>query len=130
MAQIQEQNRVPPALARSEELVDRMEQNIRSFAVLSWQRTQETARQVALAPTRIRLSQDGQPNQPESKQGEGTSQTGMQRAENAVDNMAQQLAHFASKTGLQARRISAYAREGAEDIWVEAQHIRFRRFIH
>jgi hypothetical protein len=112
---------------RSEELVDRMGQNIRSFAALSWQRTQEAARRVALAPTGIGPGQDMQSNQPEGEQVERTPQAEMQKAERLVDDMAQRLALLASKAGLQTRRMAAYAREGAEDMWVEAQHIRSGR---
>ena len=48
----------------------------------------------------------------------------MARAEELVDQMGQRVGHFL----LQARRYSqkavALAREEAEDIWAEAQHIR------
>jgi hypothetical protein len=51
-------------------------------------------------------------------------QAEMQKAEGLVDDMGRRLSLLASMVGLQARKMAAYAREGAEDMWVEAQHIR------
>ncbi len=131
MTQTQERTIVQPALVRSEELVDRIGHNIGTFAALTRQRIQQTAirLEAGLAPTQMgptvqpETVQGKQPNQPEGK----PIQTEMQRAEGVVDDMGQRLALLTSMAGLQIRKMAAYAREGAEDIWAEAQHMRAAR---
>jgi hypothetical protein len=54
-------------------------------------------------------------------------QVEMQRAEGIVDEMGQRLTALNSQVGFQLRRMAAYAREGAEDIWAEAQYMRSAR---
>jgi hypothetical protein len=48
----------------------------------------------------------------------------VQRAEALVDQWGQRLGHVLSIAGEQVRKATARAREEAEDIWAEAQHIR------
>lgn len=123
MTQAQERTAVQPAIVRSEQFVDRIGQSIGSFAALTRQRVQQTAmhigESVASGQTELaaQAAQSKQPNQTA-----GMPQAGMQRAERVVDDMGQRLALLASRVGLQIRKMAAYAREGAEDIWVEAQH--------
>jgi len=123
MSQTQERATTQPAIVRSEQLVDSIGQNIGSFAAHSWQRIQQTA---------TRVGRGTEPTvQPEAVQGGqpgvgGIPQAEMQRAEGLVDEMGQRLSLLASAAGLQVRRMAAYAREGAEDILAEAQHIRHR----
>jgi hypothetical protein len=141
MAQAQERTTVQPAIMRSEQLVDRLGQNIGSFAALMRQRLQQTAMRVGESvasaqtelTTRLKATQDKLSNQPG---GEGTGgpvpsgvipQEEMQRAERLVDDVGQRLALLTSRVGFQIRKMGAYAREGAEDIWVEAQHMRSAR---
>jgi hypothetical protein len=141
MTQAQERTTVQPAIIRSEQLMDRIGQNIGSFAALLRQRFQQTAVRVgegvASVPTelttRLKATQDKLPGQ---SAGPGTAgpvpsgaipQEEMQRAERLVDDMGQRLSLLASRVGLQMRKMAAYAREGAEDIWVEAQHMRSAR---
>jgi hypothetical protein len=121
----QEQKTLQPALVRSEEIVNNIGHNISSFAALSWQRIRQTATRLATA--RPRTAQGEQPKQSENGHIGGIPQTEMQRAERVVDDMGQRLGHFASNVGLQVRKMAAYAREGAEDILAEAQHIRSAR---
>jgi hypothetical protein len=135
MAQTQERTTAQPAIVRSEEFVDRIGHNIGSFAALTRQRIQQTATRVGtgLTPTRIGpKTQPGtargqQANQPTGKHNGGMPQAEMQRAEGLVDSMGQRLALLTSIAGLQLRKMAAYAREGSEDIWVEAQHMRSAR---
>ena len=144
MSQTQKRTTVQPALVRSEEFLDRIGQNIGSLAALMRQRVQQTATRVeaGLAPTKTeptaqpKTVQNGQTNQLKGKlaggltpQG-GVPQAEMQRAERVVDDMGQRLAHLTSTVGLQIRKMAAYGREGAEDIWVEAQYIRTARGSH
>lgn len=135
MTQTQEQTTTQPVLVRSEELLDHLGQNIGSFAALTRQRIQQTVTRVA--PTRgeptaqPKTAQNGQANQPQSKIASGPIPPAeMQRAERLVDDMGQRLADLTSPVGLQIRKMAAYAREGAEDIWAEAQNIRSTRGKH
>jgi hypothetical protein len=48
----------------------------------------------------------------------------MERAEELVDRMGQQVGHWTFLAGQQIRRFVARAREEAEDIWAEAQSMR------
>jgi hypothetical protein len=48
----------------------------------------------------------------------------MRRAEELVDRMGEQVGHCATALGRGFLRLVARAREEAEDIWAEAQHIR------
>jgi hypothetical protein len=144
MAQTPERTTVQPAIARSEEIIDRMGQSIGSFAALIRQRIQQTATRVeaGLSPTKIEpttqreAAKGRQPKQLIDKVAGGLASQGqlpqaeLQRAEGIVDDMAQRLALLTSMVGLQIRKMAAYAREGAEDIWVEAHHIRSARGSH
>lgn len=130
MSQTQERKTVQPPIVRSEELIDRMGQNIGSFAALTRQRLQQTAKRAGekLVPTLpAQKGEQGQPKQPEGKQMGGLPQAEMQRAEKLVDNMGERLGLLTSMVGLQVRKMAAYAREGTEDIVAEAQHIRSAR---
>jgi len=83
---------------------------------------------------RSKVAQGKTPDQPKSiplgglVPPRGMSQAELQRAEVLVDVLGQRLALMTSKVGLQIRRMAAYAREGTEDVWAEAQHMRFRSF--
>jgi len=121
-------------IIQSEELIDRLGQNMGSFVGIAWQRVQQTTqrlgkevKQTVPSLTRVsgeRLKQDvGKEMRRFVPRGE-ISPAVMQRAERLVDDMGHSLAFFASIASLQARRIAAYTREGAEDMWAEAQHLR------
>jgi hypothetical protein len=49
-----------------------------------------------------------------------------ERAEELVDRMGRTIAHVASLAALRMRKVTARAREEAEDVWAEAQSIRHR----
>lgn len=48
----------------------------------------------------------------------------MERAEEMVDKLGEQIGYYASLAGQRIRKMAALAREEAEDIWAEAQHLR------
>jgi uncharacterized protein YbjQ (UPF0145 family) len=48
----------------------------------------------------------------------------MERSEELVDRMNQQLGHYTALAGLQIQKAMARMREEAEDMWAEAQQIR------
>jgi hypothetical protein len=56
----------------------------------------------------------------------GADHAAMQRAEEMVDRIAERIGHYAQVFGHEVLRLGARAREEAEDIWAEAQHIRQR----
>jgi hypothetical protein len=130
MSQAQEYKTVQPPIMRSEELLDRMGQNIGSLAALTRQRIQQTATRVGAGLVPAQTAQNGQPKQPEGSgpipQGR-MPQAEMHKAEELVDNMGQRLSLLTSIVGLQVRKTAAYAREGTEDILAEAQHLRSAR---
>ena len=51
----------------------------------------------------------------------------MQRAEEMVDRLADNIGSYARRIGHQVLRLAARAREEAEDIWAEADSIRHRK---
>jgi hypothetical protein len=130
MSQTQEQKTVQQTIARSEELLDTIGQNIGSFAAHSWQRIQQTATRVGRGtePTvQPRATQGEQPKPPQGMRPGGLPQAEMQRAEGLIDETGQRLSLLASMAGLQVQKMAAYTREGFEDILAEAQHIRSAR---
>lgn len=47
-----------------------------------------------------------------------------ERAEELVDRLGESVGQFASLAGLRFLRVAALVREGAEDVWAEAQSVR------
>lgn len=68
-------------------------------------------------------AQGGAARQPGGAPG-GIDPETMRRAEELVDRMGEQIGHCASFLGREFLKLAARAREEAEDIWAEAQHIR------
>ena len=58
--------------------------------------------------------------------GEAADRETVQRAEEIVDHLGEQIGHYATLLGHGLLRLAARAREEAEDIWAEAQDIRRR----
>jgi hypothetical protein len=118
-----------PPVVRADELLDNLGRRIGFFAGLAGQRIQSAAMNVR--------DQTRQMNQPETAAGEHASQPGgaeeaaqpetekaTAKAEELVEGMTQRLGYFAARAGLQIQKTTARVREGAEDIWAEAQSIR------
>lgn len=118
-----------PPVVRADELLDNLGRRIGLFAGLAGQRIQSAA-------VNIR-DQTRQMNQPETAAGEHVSQQAgaeeaaqpgaekaAAKAEELVEGMTQRLGLFAARAGLQIQKATARMREGAEDVWVEAQSIR------
>lgn len=131
MTQAQERTTVQPALIRSEQFLDHIEQSIGTFAVLTRQRFQQTltrsGERVASIQTeltaRSRRVQGQPPDQVEGQVAERKPLEEMQRAEGLVDTLGQRLTLWTSRLGLQIRKMAAYTREGAEDMLAEAASI-------
>jgi hypothetical protein len=124
-------------IIHSENVIDRLGQNIGSFVGIAWLRVQQTRQRLGkgvkqTVPSQTEVSSE-ELKQPEGKEKGrfvprgGISPAVIQRAEKLVDDMGHSLAFFASLASLQARRIAASTREGAEDMWAEAQHLRSTR---
>jgi hypothetical protein len=64
--------------------------------------------------------------QPPAGQDAGAADAGqtMARAEELVDQFGERVGQFATLAGLRILQLAARAREEAEDIWAEAQHLR------
>ncbi len=56
--------------------------------------------------------------------GGGQSQPATERAEELVDRMGESVGYIASLAGWRLLRAAAFVREGAEDVWAEAQSVR------
>jgi len=137
MSQAQERKMDQTKIIQSEELIDHLGQNIGSFMGIAWQRVQQTTQRLGkgvkqTVPTLTKVSGERLKQDVDKEMGRfvprgGISPVIMQRAESLVDDMGHSLAFFASIASLQARRVAAYTREGAEDMWAEAQHLRSAR---
>ena len=126
MSQTHEEKTVRPALVRAEALVDRIGQNTGMLAALTWQRVQQTATQLSKGNelTAQPETAQGEAQPPEGEQVGENSPPTMQRAGEIADNVGHLLDLYKSVANLQVQKWVAYAREGVEDIWAEAQHIR------
>jgi hypothetical protein len=118
-----------PPVVRADELLDNLGRRIGLFAGLAGQRIQSAAVNVR--------DQTRQMNQHVTAAGEHASQPveaeeaaqpgaekATAKAEELVEGMTQRLGLFAARAGLQIQKTTARVREGAEDIWAEAQSIR------
>lgn len=81
-----------------------------------------------------RMVREGTPSQPSGEATEmepeptGTSEpSAPRRAEEMLDSMGERLGQLVSLAGPRVRKLAALAREEAEDIWAEAQHVRAAR---
>lgn len=126
MSQTHEEKTVQPALVRAEALVDRIGQNTGMFAGLTWQRIQQTATHLSKGNGLTLQSEtaQGEAHEPEGEQVDENRPDTIQRAGEIADNMGHILDLYKSVTNLQVQKWVAYAREGVEDIWAEAQHLR------
>lgn len=130
----------PPSVARAEQLMTEWGHNVGFFIGMTRQRLQHAA--ASIREEADRMDQPRQPSASENgtypastittqetpaHQGQGTEQIVTQRAEQLVDGFAQRASAIAAATGLQIRRASAFVREDAEDVWAEAQSIRYQR---
>jgi vacuolar-type H+-ATPase subunit H len=130
MGQEKGEESIPSPVVRAEQLVDRTEQRIKSFLANAGQRVQHTASSV-----REDINQTGQPSAAQQEQhdfsatpqAEGTEQPVMERAEKMADSMGQRIGVWTSIAAPPIMRVTARMREGAEDIWAEAQQIRHSR---
>ncbi len=98
----------PAATQRAEEIVGRMGEWLGGLVL-------GTLRGVERAAT-------GTP--PESPLDTPAAPAAVTRAEQVLDGAGERLGHFAALAGQRLRTAAALAREEAEDLWAEAQHLR------
>jgi hypothetical protein len=107
------------AVARAEEQLDNIGQRIGLLAGRASQR-------VKGAVSSIR-QENHRKEQPKPVQKEEQGEAVTKRAEEVVDRMGQRIRHFSSLIGQRILEVTARVREGAEDMWAEAQNIRHTR---
>ena len=116
-----------PATARAEELLDSVGRRIGLFAARAGQRIQNTAtyvREQADHMDQPDTADSEKSHQPAIAGAEEKGQVAMEKSEEMVDRMTQQLSLYTVRAGFQIQKAVARMREEAEDIWAEAQHIR------
>jgi hypothetical protein len=123
-----------PPVARAEEFVDRMGRSIGLFAGLTGQRLQRATtviRQEVQHARQPTTTPGEKSNQPETAQPEECAQSARPatekataQAEQKVDQATQRLALLGAVMSYQVQKTAARIREEAEDMWVEAQHLR------
>src|SRR5579884_3029558 len=127
MSQTSREKSDQPASARAEELLDNMGRRIGLFAARAGQRIQNAATSIREQADQIdqpETADNEKSDQPMAARAEEKGQFAMQKSEEMVDRMAQQLSLYTARAGLQIQKAAARVREEAEDIWAEAQHIR------
>lgn len=115
------------AVARSEELWNRLGQRIGRFATLTSQRVQNATTSIREEADRIDQPETAPGKKstvPVIAQAEESGQLATQKAEQMVDRTGQRINHFTAVSGLQVQKATARLREEAEDIWAEVQSIR------
>ncbi len=115
-----------PAVARAEEVIDRVGHHLGLFAGLTVERVQSTAsalRRKAAQMTQPKM-EEKQVSQPTVTQAEEPGKPAREKAELLVDSMGQRLGLFGMHLSLQVQKAGARVREEAEDMWAEAQNIR------
>lgn len=116
-----------PVTARADELLDSMGHRIGLFVARAGQRIQNAAASVREQADRMDqpdTADDEKSHQPTTARAEEKGQVAMEKSEELVDRMAQQLSIYTARAGLQIQKAVARMREEAEDIWAEAQHLR------
>lgn len=118
-----------PPVVRADELLDNLGRRIGLFAGLAGQRVQSAA--VNVRDQTRRMSQPATVAEEQASQPAGAEEAAQPetekataKAEELVEGMTQRLSLYAARAGLQIQKTAARAREGAEDIWAEAQSIR------
>lgn len=124
MTQMKEEETIPAATERAEQIVNRAGERLGKLAgqaVLRFQQTRQALHEEA---------DEMDTPEPASARNESRSSTtqtnapATERAEELVDQFGQRVGHWAIVNNLRARRMLARLREDAEDIWVEARGMR------
>ena len=125
------------ATERAEEMLSRTEQHLAIWALQTRQRIQEATSSARTEADHMDQpkgvtpqARNGKATSPEQQRSQTIAPSGTARAEVAVDALGQRISIFAAATSLQVRRVTARLREGAEDIWAEAQDIRTHSIGH
>lgn len=105
---------------RAEQLGER----IGYLASLALRRIEATARQAMPGPIAPPAAEAPDRESPAPGAAGASTRAATERAERLLDDMGERIGGLASISGPMIQRFVALAREEAEDIWAEAQHIR------
>ena len=117
------------AVTRAEERLDSFGQRIGLFVGRARLRIQDTGKTLGLAQEgQLKEEPGAKPEQPTMAGPEEAGQPTTEKAEELVNRMGQRINHLSNLASQSVIKATAYVREEAEDVWVEAQSI--RRNIH
>lgn len=110
-----------PQNGRPDQLADRaaeLGERVGRFAVFALQRIEDVVRETTPSP------RSGEPSETGPEPAGTSAPSATRRAEEMLDSMGERLGQLVSLAGPRVRKLAALAREEAEDIWAEAQHVR------
>jgi hypothetical protein len=117
------------AVTRAEERLDNFGQRIGFFAGRARRRIQDTGKTLGLAQEdQLKAAPGEKPGPPTTVGPEEPEESTTEKAEELVNRMGQRINRLSSLASQSVIKATAYVREEAEDVWVEAQSI--RRNIH
>lgn len=110
-----------PRDERSDQPMDRaaeLGEQAGRFAIVALQRIEATVREATPSQPL------GEPTKTGAEPAGTSDPSATERAEEILDGLGERLGQLVSLAGPRIRKLAALAREEAEDIWAEAQHIR------
>jgi hypothetical protein len=125
-----------PAIEHPDAFVDRMAHSIGFYAARTYLRMQDfthIVREEVHRQDQERIKQTASPDQSAQPSEQAAALTGEQyrsattQAEETVDDLSQRLSSLTATLKLNWQKTAARVREDAEDIWAEAQNIRYHR---
>ena len=131
VSQTQEDLSSGSATERAEALLGRMGRGLGVFAATTTQRVQRAATTVRERADQrsqaepVRAEKPGQ-SAAASPQPSESDEATMEKADELVSLMEFRIGHFASSMSRNIQKTAARVREEAEDMWAEAQHIRYQ----
>jgi hypothetical protein len=118
-------------VTRVEERLDSFGHRVGLFVGRARLRIQDTGKTLGLPAARedqLKAAPGAKPGQPTTAGPEESGQPATEKAEELVNRMGQRINRLSSLASQSVLKATAYVREEAEDVWVEAQSI--RRNIH
>jgi hypothetical protein len=116
------------AVTRAEERLDSFGQRIGLFAGRARLRIQDAGKTLGFLEDRSKMASGTEPRRPTTAGSEESGQLATEKAEELVNRMGQRINRLSNLASQNVIKATAYVREEAEDVWVEAQSI--RRNIH
>jgi hypothetical protein len=123
MTQTQEKQDTPLTMERAEQMLTRAGGQVGILAGRAMQRFRQTTQAFHEGAGHMDMSASGHQVDPDATARK--RQLAMKRAETLVDQLEQRVGYWAVLGSLQMTRTLAHVQEEAEDIWVEAQNMRY-----